>query len=117
MTSLTRRLFGGVLLGTTASAFGGWGAGAATGSRTHRVAIQAFAFQPAELTVAVGDRVEWHNHDLAPHTATDIDGLWDTGELGKGDSRSVRFDRPGRVDYFCAFHPHMTGKITVASSS
>lgn len=117
MIMLKRRAFGGVLLGTTVCALVGLRAGAAQELRTHRVDIRAFAFEPGALTIAVGDTVEWINHDLAPHTVTEMDGAWDTGELAKGDVQSVRFNRPAQFDYFCAFHPHMTGRITIAAPS
>ncbi|MEO1248299.1 MAG: cupredoxin family copper-binding protein [Pseudomonadota bacterium] len=115
MIILKRRSLGGVLLGTTVCALVGLRGGAAQEPRTHRVDIRAFAFEPDELTIAVGDTVEWINHDLASHTATEMDGAWDTGELAKGDVQSVRFDRPAQLDYFCAFHPHMRGRVTIAA--
>ena len=79
----------------------------------HRIEIRRFAFQPESLTVAPGDRVEWINRDLAPHTATGRNGDWDTGELQKDAGGSIVFSDTGRFDYFCAFHPHMTGEILV----
>ena len=34
------------------------------------VVIRAFKFEPATVTVNVGDTVEWKNDDIVPHTAT-----------------------------------------------
>ena len=81
-----------------------------------QVDIRTFAFKPTQITIKAGQSIEWINHDFAPHTATDDDGDWDTGELGKNDRGTVHFDIPGRYAYFCAYHPHMRGEIVVTST-
>lgn len=99
------------------------GAGAATlgpalpalSASAARVDIQAFAFEPAQVTIRAGESIEWINHDFAPHTATGNEGNWDTGELEKNDSAALRFDTPGTYPYFCAYHPHMLGIVEVIS--
>ena len=112
----SRRRLGGALAGAAALAVLGPGRGQAEdGPRVHQVAIRKFAFAPAKLTIRPGDAVEWTNHDLAPHTATAGDGSWDTGGLAKGEMRRLTFAGPGRAAYLCAFHPHMTGEITVTA--
>ena len=68
---------------------------------------------PERLEIRAGDEVEWVNRDIAPHTATASDRAWDTGGLGKDESRVLTFDRPGSYTYVCAFHPQMTAKIHV----
>ena len=80
---------------------------------THEVAIRQFEFDPAELVIAADDRVKWTNLDFAPHTATAVDGEWDTGGLEKRDAATITFDATGEFAYFCAFHPHMKGTIVV----
>ena len=87
----------------------------ATGAPVARVDIRAFAFEPAQLTIRAGESVEWINHDFAPHTATDDEGDWDTGELEKAQTATLRFDTPGIYPYFCAYHPHMRAEITVTA--
>lgn len=83
-------------------------------AKTHYVAIRKFEFEPAEITVVVGDIVEWTNEDIAPHTATEFEDTdWDTGELSKGQAGAVTFSTPGESEYFCVFHPHMRGRILV----
>jgi plastocyanin len=57
--------------------------------------------------------VEWTNHDIAPHTATDEEGDWDTGTLSRSQSATLTFKTPGTYSYFCAFHPQMTATLTV----
>jgi len=112
MIGLSRRAFGGALAGAAIGASRISVASAAE-PQTHRVDIRTFEFQPAALTIRVGDSVEWLNHDIAPHTATENDWNWDTGELAKGESLAVQFNEPGSIDYFCTFHPHMKGRIAV----
>ena len=87
----------------------------APGPRTHKVDIRAFAVQPARLEVAAGDKVEWTNRDIVPHTATSADGSWDAGELAGGRSGSVVVAKAGTFDYFCRFHPSMKGALVVAA--
>lgn len=79
---------------------------------THTVTIQGFAFTPSRLSVAEGDTVTFTNQDNAPHTATASDGAFDTGRLNGGESASVTIPASGTFDYFCKFHPNMTGQIT-----
>ncbi|MCG6901770.1 MAG: cupredoxin family copper-binding protein [Rhodobacter sp.] len=79
---------------------------------THQVAIKGFKFSPAALNVAVGDTVVFTNQDGAPHTATALDGSFDTGRLNRGQSGSVTVTTAGEIDYRCNFHATMKGRIT-----
>lgn len=47
------------------------------------------------------------------HTATSLDGTFDTGNLAQGQSGSITFDSPGQFDYQCAIHTGMTGTVIV----
>jgi plastocyanin len=80
-----------------------------------RVVIDNFAFSPRTLTVAPGARVTWVNRDDVPHTATSSarPRAFDSGALDTDDAFSFVFTAPGTYDYFCALHPHMTGKVIV----
>lgn len=67
---------------------------------------------PAE--VPVGGTVTWTNSDEVAHTATAQDrDVFRSGTLNPGDRFSHTFAAPGRVDYFCEFHPNMKGTIIV----
>jgi plastocyanin len=83
---------------------------AATGDA---VSIGDFAFEPANLSVAVGTTVTWTNDHDQPHTATSA-GNFDTGAIQPGESKTVTFDQAGTFSYICSFHPFMTGTVTVA---
>ena len=50
-----------------------------TRPRVRQVIIREMRYEPVELTVAVGDTVEWVNRDLVPHTATAQSREWDPG--------------------------------------
>lgn len=81
------------------------------------VTIAGFAFDPASITVRVGDSVTWRNEDSAPHTATADDGSFDTGNLGDGASASVTFQQAGTFGYLCTIHPSMRGTVVVQAAA
>jgi plastocyanin len=84
-------------------------------AKTIQVVIDNFAFSPREITVAPGTRVTWVNHDDVPHTATSSakPRAFDSKGLDTDATFSFVFKAPGTYDYFCAVHPHMTGKVVV----
>jgi len=83
----------------------------ATGTQT--VTIKVFAFDPSDLSVAVGTTVTWTNEDATGHTATADAGSFDCRPISGGASMSFTFTTPGTYDYHCAIHPTMKGRITV----
>jgi plastocyanin len=78
---------------------------------TIRVTIDKLKFAPAQVSAHVGDTIEWVNTDFVAHTATARNGNWDVAIPAKGTGR-VTLLHPGDVDYFCRFHPNMTGRIS-----
>jgi plastocyanin len=81
------------------------------------VSIRDFAFAPKTVEIRVGDRVTWTNRDSVEHTATARNGSFDTGLLGEGESRSIRFNVAGTYRYVCTPHPSMTGTVVVRAAS
>ena len=79
----------------------------------HEIDITQFEFLPEVLEVKTGDEVRWLNSDLAPHTATASDESWDTGGLEKGEAGVVVVTRDMTPDYYCAYHPHMKGRLRI----
>lgn len=78
------------------------------------VNITGFQFQPATVNVGVAGTVEWTNLDSAPHTATAVNGSFDTGTLSQGQSSaSISFPTAGRFEYRCAIHSSMRGTVIV----
>ena len=104
---------GGVLLGATLAGLLAQAPALADGPTTHRIVIEKFAFLPARIEIKAGDRVEWLNRDIAPHTASNVEGAWDTAELTRGMVAAVTFVETGTQAYFCAFHPNRRGEIVV----
>jgi plastocyanin len=77
------------------------------------VSIENLQFIPPEIRVAAGSTVTWTNEDVMAHTATSLDGTFDTGNLAQGQSGTVTFDAPGQFDYLCAIHTGMKGTVIV----
>lgn len=82
-------------------------------SKSEKVEIVEFTYQPDPVVVQVGGKVTWQNEDTAPHTATADDGSFDTGVIEKGKLGSATFKEPGTYTYFCEIHPTMHGTVEV----
>lgn len=82
-------------------------------SKTHVVVIESMRFAPQTLTVKPGDRITWINKDLVPHTATADAGKFDSRSIAPSASWTFVAGKPGNFPYVCAFHPTMTGTLTV----
>jgi plastocyanin len=83
-----------------------------TAAETIHVGIDKLKFDPAQVSAHVGDTIEWTNSDFVAHTATARNKDWDVTIPAKGVGH-VTLEHPGDVDYFCRFHPFMTGRISV----
>ena len=83
----------------------------------HDVTIVDFSFSPSSLTISAGDTVRWTNEDIAPHTATSDEGIWDSGTITTGNSYMRAFDNAGDFAYHCTIHPSMMADLTVQSTT
>ena len=81
-------------------------------AETIQVKIEKLAFVPSQITAHVGDTIEWVNADFVAHTATAHDGAWDV-MIAPSATASVVLKADGAVDYYCKFHPNMTGQIMI----
>ena len=97
----------------SAPAAGGGGCSTSSEAAAVTVNIQNFAFDPPEVTAAVGETIGWTNADSAPHTATPDDGACDTGNIAQDATAGLVFDAAGTYTYHCNVHPNMTGTITI----
>lgn len=88
--------------------------GAQQGAAAGSVTIDQSRFQPDQISVRRGVTITWRNRDLVPHTVTFRDVGWDSGELAEGGSWTLTVSTLGRWSYHCAYHPDMTGAVTVA---
>ncbi|MFB6160838.1 MAG: plastocyanin/azurin family copper-binding protein [Haloferacaceae archaeon] len=111
-----------------------------SGGGDYDVGMRAVAFDPAELTVSVGDEVVWRNTSSRGHSVTAYeDGIpdgaayfasggydsesaareaWRTdlgGNVTSGNEYAHRFETPGTFNYFCIPHERggMVGRVVV----
>ena len=82
----------------------------------------ATAFTPSAVVVAAGTTVEWVNEDTVVHTVTSgtsdgsvaqPDGVFDSGDIARGERFSITFAEAGEFTYYCAPHPWMRGRVIV----
>jgi len=75
-------------------------------------------FNPEDLTINVGDTVNWTNNDGMGHTANSTDGpdSFDSGNIAAGATWSFTFTEAGTYNYKCDYHSSMTASITVVES-
>jgi plastocyanin len=88
---------------------------AATAARAEviQIKMEKLGFVPPQVSAHVGDTVEWVNSDFVAHTATARDGSWDV-LIPVKTKKTVVLKTEGTVDYYCKFHPNMTGRILVS---
>ena len=105
LMSLTRRRFGlglGALLGCD---------GTLRRSHAHdrlqetMVRIDNSTFEPLVVEIFAGDSVTLENNDLAPHTATALDGSWDIGHSSGGRGAGSPSPNPASIPMSALFAP------------
>ncbi len=90
-------------------------AGTAWAAQEHVVGQKNKAFTVKTLTIKVGDTVKFSNDDSFSHNVFSLSDAknFDSGPTPAGQSRSVTFDKPGKVEVECAVHPDMQMVIEV----
>ena len=82
-----------------------------------RVAIRQAheTFTPRVVAVTIGSEVEFPNDDPIYHNVFSLSRAknFNLGRYPRGESRRVRFDRPGVVKVFCDIHSHMSATVMV----
>ena len=80
-------------------------------------------WDPAEVTVGVGETVTWSNDDTAAHTVTSgsvdaggPDGNFDSSLFMAGTTFEWTPDAEGEYPYFCMVHPWMAGMVIVGEA-
>ncbi|THD82098.1 MAG: amicyanin [Phenylobacterium sp.] len=81
--------------------------------RTFTVTIAQMAYGPTPPSMRVGDSIKWVNADILQHTATAKDGSFDV-DLPPKATATTRIAHAGTVDFYCRYHPGMTGRLSVA---
>jgi plastocyanin len=77
------------------------------------VTISNFAFAPAAITIAAGDKVIFVNGDDTIHSVVADDGSFHSDGLDTDDKFAMTFTKPGKIAYHCGLHPFMKGEIIV----
>ena len=106
MSSINRRYFGMLVVATALLPAG------AAHAEDVAVHIDNFVFEPAQLTVKVGQTVTWTNRDDIPHTVV-CAGKFRSKTLDTDGKFTFTFAAAGEYKYFCSLHPHMTGMVKV----
>lgn len=72
-------------------------------------------FIPRAVAVTVGSEVSFPNADPFYHNVFSLSRprTFDLGRYPTGQTRTVRFDKPGLVKVFCQIHSHMSASIMV----
>ena len=76
------------------------------------IAISQFAFPTTPRTIHVGDTVTWINKDVVEHSATGRKNEFNT-DIKANATATTKVETPGTIEYFCRFHPNMTGQLIV----
>jgi plastocyanin len=82
-------------------------------AETIQIRVEKLAFAPVQVLAHVSDTIEWVNADFVAHTATARNGAWDI-MIPPNTTKSVVLKAEGKIDYYCKFHPNMTGQVSVA---
>src|SRR5215218_11162805 len=84
------------------------------------VDTSASQFQPANVTIDVGDTVRWEFDQAATtHTVTSSSSNWtlDESRAPNGTPVTKTFDTAGVYTFLCKIHSGMTGSVTVAAAA
>ena len=88
-----------------------------SGAATVQVQVGAggLKFTPQNVTIQVGDTVEWvwakNGHSSTSGTPGNPDGMWDSGIQNKGFVFSHTFSAGGTFSYYCSPHGSCCGMI------
>jgi plastocyanin len=82
----------------------------------HVVTQKNKSFSMKKLKVKVGDSVKFVNEDSFAHNIFSLSDAKtvDTGPFGTGMTKTVTFDKAGKVEIECSVHPDMLLEVEVA---
>jgi plastocyanin len=73
-----------------------------------------YSFSPARTRIKSGTTVSFSNVGDIPHDASALQqDSWSTGVMVKGETKTIKFDKPGIYYYICTPHPWMYGQVIV----
>jgi plastocyanin len=79
-----------------------------------KVSMKDIRFVPEQITVKVGQKIEWTNNDAVAHNVTATDGAdFASDTIDGGGSYSYKPTKAGVIKYVCTIHSGQNGEITV----
>ncbi len=88
---------------------------AARAAEEHVVSQKNKSFSVKKLSVKAGDSVKFVNEDNFAHNVFSLSAAksFDLGSFGNGGSKTIVFDKAGKIEVECAVHPDMRLDIEV----
>ena len=72
-----------------------------------------YAPQRAVVILGVNSTVTWASRSVSYDSVTSRAGAFDSGPIPPGGSFSHTFTTPGTYEYYCVYHPWMSGEVVV----
>ncbi len=79
----------------------------------NHVGIYNYQFGPRDIHVKAGSTVVFANYDQVGHDVKAADKSFESGNIPIEGRYFVTLTKPGTVDYFCAVHLEMRGRVIV----
>jgi plastocyanin len=77
-----------------------------------QITITGIAFLEVKQPLIVGDTIEWINKDVVAHTATAKNKDFRL-VIEANATATLVLKKPGTVDFYCEYHPNMTGRLVI----
>jgi len=114
-----------ILVATAYFGFIGVALAAARGPATAVSTVQitetpvSWQYAPQRISVVLGvnNTVTWVSHSISYDSVTSRNGTFDSGPIPPGGDFTFSFDRAGTYEYYCVYHPWMTGEVVVLPPS
>jgi plastocyanin len=77
----------------------------------------SWQFSPQSIRVVLGvnSTVTWVSRSISYDTVTGRGGTFGSGTIPPGGTFTYTFTTPGVYEYYCQYHPWMTGTVTVSA--
>ncbi len=84
-------------------------------AETHIISQKDKTFSAKEITIAVGDEIEFHNFDDTAHSILSLTpGMeFDLKTQRQNEIKKHTFTKPGRLEIGCDIHPKMSLIVNV----
>jgi plastocyanin len=85
-------------------------------AKTAMIDQKGMAFSPRITLLAVGDSVQFDNHDNVDHNVMSPEGNYDLGTYGQGKSKTQTYSKEGVFSQVCKIHPEMLAYVFVGQN-